>query len=121
MFRHLSPKQRAAAFCERFGMTLPICEAPMAGACPVGRAIAIANAGGMGGLGAVLTPPEGIAAWASAFRAASTGPFQLNLWIPGTPPRRDPDAEARVRSFLGQWGPPVPENAGDFVPPDFNA
>jgi nitronate monooxygenase len=36
----------------------------MAGACPVGLAAAVANAGGMGGLGALTTAPNGIAAWA---------------------------------------------------------
>ena len=43
----------------------------MAGSCPVGRAVAVANAGGMGGFGALLSPPDAIAAWADAFRAVS--------------------------------------------------
>jgi len=44
--------------------------APMAGACPAGLAAAVANAGGMGGLGALTTTPDGIAA--VAFRFPST-------------------------------------------------
>jgi nitronate monooxygenase len=115
------PLDRAAAFCARFGLKLPILLAPMAGASPVSLSIAVANAGGMGAIGALLTPPDGIRTWAREFRAASTGPLQLNVWIPDPPPRRDSDAEARVRSFLAHWGPPVPASAGDTVLPDFNA
>ena len=58
-------RERAAAFCRRFGLRVPILMAPMAGACPVGLAVAVANAGGMGGLGALMTSPDGIDAWAS--------------------------------------------------------
>jgi nitronate monooxygenase len=100
-------------------MTVPILEAPMAGACPASRAAAVANAGGMGGLGALLTEPKGIADWAAAFRGESRGPFQINLWIPDPTPRRDGVAEARLREFLGKWGPAVPAEAGDARPPDF--
>ncbi len=72
-------------------------------------------------MGALLTPPDGIRVWVREFRAASQGPFQLNIWVPDPKPRRDPDAESRVRSFLESWGPPVPPSAGDAVPPDFAA
>ena len=113
--------ERAKEFCAKYGLELPILFAPMAGACPPGLAISIANAGGMGAMGAVLTPPEGIRAWAREFRSGSQGPFQLNLWIPDPEPRRDPAAEARVRKFLEAWGPPVPADAGDLVLPDFPA
>ncbi len=93
----------------------------MATASPVALASAVANAGGMGGMGALQTKPDGIRAWAEAFRAASNGSFQLNLWIPDPPPARDPTGEAAMRSFLGAWGPPVPPDAGDARPPDFAA
>lgn len=93
----------------------------MAGACPASLAAAIANAGGMGGMGALLTKPDGIAKWVSEFRSQSNGAFQLNIWIPDPPPVRDADAETRVRDFLGQWGPSVASEAGDASPPDFKA
>jgi nitronate monooxygenase len=114
-----NPRDRAAAFCAKYGLRLPILLAPMAGASPASLSIAVANAGGMGALGAVLTPPAGIRAWVKEFRAASSGPFQLNVWIPDPRPRRDAEAEARVRAFLAAWGPEVPAAAGDAAPPDF--
>src|SRR5829696_8619898 len=91
---------RADTFCQRFGLRFPILEAPMAGACPPERAAAVARAGGMGALGAVLAPPEGIAEWVAAFRALGGGPLQINLWVPDPPPARDREAEARVARFL---------------------
>src|SRR5712691_12819363 len=89
---------RARAFCARHGLTVPIMLAPMAGSCPASLSIAVANAGGMGAMGALITPPPGIRAWAQEFRSQSDGPFQLNLWIPDPTPHRDASAEARVRA-----------------------
>jgi nitronate monooxygenase len=112
---------RAEAFCRQYGLRVPILMAPMAGACPVSLAAAVANAGGLGGLGALTTTPAGIAEWAAGFRGQSNGGFQINLWVPDPPPIRDRTHEARVRDFLGQWGPAVPEDAGDAAPLDYGA
>ena len=112
---------RAAAFCQRFGLRLPILLAPMAGASPPSLSIAVAEAGGIGACGALQMRPEAILAWAREFRAGTAGPFQLNLWVPDPPPLRDPAREASVRSFLAQWGPDVPATAGDAVPLDFES
>lgn len=114
-------RDRAEAFCRRFGLRVPILSAPMAGACPVELAAAVADAGGMGAMGALLTGPAGISDWAAGFRSRSNGAFQINLWIPDPPPRRDPALEAGVRSFLGAWGPPVPPEAADAPAQDFDA
>jgi nitronate monooxygenase len=113
--------ERSVAFCERFGLTVPILQAPMAGACPPELAVAVANAGGMGGMGALLTAPSGIAEWVAAFRARSNRSFQINLWIPDPAPIRNPATEAQQRTFLENWGPPIPAEAGDARPPDFAA
>lgn len=112
---------RARAFCQGYGLRLPILLAPMAGACPTELSIAVMHAGGMGACGALLMPPEEILAWAAAVRAGASGPFQMNLWIPGPPPIRDAAREAAVRAFLGRWGPEVEPDAGESRPPDFAA
>jgi nitronate monooxygenase len=95
--------------------------APMAGACPPSLAISIANAGGMGGCGALLMQSDAIRRWVSDMRTGSNGAFQLNLWIPDPPPKRDEAAEEAVRRFLSNWGPQVPPDAGNSTPPDFDA
>ena len=58
----MTARQRAEAFCARFGLRAPILMAPMAGACPPALAAAAANGGGMGARGALLNDPASIAA-----------------------------------------------------------
>ncbi|HEV2100179.1 MAG TPA: nitronate monooxygenase, partial [Stellaceae bacterium] len=116
-----SPRLRAEAFARRYGLRVPIVQAPMAGACPVSLAAAVANAGGMGGMGALTSDPRAIAEWAAEFRGQSNGSFLLNLWVPDSPPVRDTEREARMREFLGRWGPAVPPAAGDARTLDFAA
>jgi len=112
---------RAKTFCDAYGLDVPILLAPMAGACPVSLSIAVANAGGMGAMGALLTPPAGIRQWVSEFRSQSRGPFQLNTWIPDPAPSRDAEAEARMREFLRSWGPEVSPSSGEATRPDIRA
>jgi nitronate monooxygenase len=110
-------RDRAKAFCDAYGLRLPILLAPMAGACPVSLSIAVANAGGMGAMGALITNADGIRQWAREFRSQSSGPFQLNTWIPDPAPHRDAGAESRTRAFLAAWGPAVPPEAGEVTRP----
>ena len=92
----------------------------MAGSCPVNLAVAVADAGGMGAMGALMSSPEAIAKWAAEFRSRSLGPFQLNLWIAEpAAPARDFAAEQRVREFLSGWGPAVPAEPSGVRLPDF--
>ena len=114
-------RSRVQVLCNRLGLRVPILLAPMAGACPPALSVAVANAGGLGACGALLLSPDEILQWVERFRAGSAGVFQINTWIPDPPPRRDAEAEARVRAFLAQWGPPVAITAGDTTPPDFEA
>ena len=113
--------QRAAAFCRRFDIEVPILMAPMAGACPASLSIAVAKAGGMGGAGALLWSADEIRAWAREVRAGSNGAFQVNIWVPDPAPARDAAHEARVRDFLGGWGPEVAADEGDAKLQDFDA
>ncbi|HVY14774.1 MAG TPA: nitronate monooxygenase [Rhodopila sp.] len=115
------PLARAESFCRRFGLRAPILLAPMAGACPPALSIAVARGGGLGACGALQMQPVEIAQWAASVRAATNGAFQMNLWIPDAPPKRDAAHEARVRDFLGAWGPAVPAEAAEAVPLDFAA
>lgn len=114
-------RQRVDDFRSRFGLRLPILLAPMAGACPVALSAAVANAGGMGAMGAVLSTPEQIGRWMDDFRRQSDAPAQVNVWVPDPAPARDAAAEAATRAFLEHWGPPVPASAGDAGPADFDA
>jgi nitronate monooxygenase len=81
----------------------------MAGSSPPQLAIAVAEAGGMGGAGVLLDSPARIAEWAHEFRAGSSGALQLNVWTPDEPAG---DAARRqrwtdqARDFLGRFGTP---------------
>jgi nitronate monooxygenase len=114
------PRSRAAGFCDRFGIRVPILLAPMAGACPPSSSIAVMRAGGFGACAALLMQPKEIEDWAAEVRANVDAPFQINLWIPEPPPVRDRSHEARVREFLSAWGPAVREDAGDIALPNFD-
>lgn len=114
-------RQRALSFAAEYGLTIPILLAPMAGACSPALSAAVMEAGGMGACGALLMQPDKILEWCSTVRARASGAFQLNLWVPDPPPARDAASEARVRLFLEEWGPPVPAEAGNAVPPDFDS
>jgi nitronate monooxygenase len=113
-------RDRVGKFCERFGLRVPILLAPMAGASAPSLSITVANAGGLGACGALLMQPEEILKWSETVRKATGGAFQLNLWVPDPAPTRNRDQEARVRAFLEAWGPPVPADAGNNAPPDFD-
>lgn len=112
----MTPMERVSAFCGRFGLEVPIVQAPMAGACPPQLAIAVAEAGGMGAAGAVLDTARQIEDWARRFREGSSRPFQMNLWIPDPPMGGDAGAE-RSRRFLERFG-----TAGEpgSPPPEFS-
>ncbi len=71
--------ERAMAFADAYGLQAPICQAPMAGSCPPALAIAVANAGGMGGCGVPSMSPDEIGGWVREMRAGSNGAFQLNV------------------------------------------
>src|SRR4051794_33351598 len=114
-------RARTEAFCATHGLRVPILLGPMAGVSPPALSVAVAEAGGLGACGALLMQPAAIASWVAEVRGKTSGAFQINLWIPEAAPRRDSAHEARLRLFLETWGPPVPPDAGNAVPPDFTA
>lgn len=114
-----SLRTRAETFVSYLGIRSPILLAPMAGACPPSLSIAVANEGGLGACGALMMSPNEIRSWSDEFRKESKGEFQINLWIPEPPPKRDFNLEKRQQEFLEAWGSPVPPEAGDIAMPDF--
>lgn len=113
--------KRARQFAADIGIEYPILLGPMAGACPVGLSIAVANGGGMGACGALLMTPEAIKQWAADFRSQAKGPFQLNLWVPDAEPQRNPDHETKLRTYLKAWGPEVSAKEANDTPPNFES
>lgn len=119
----VQPIHRAMEFCDRFGLRLPVLQAPMAGSSPPQLAIAVAEAGGMGASGALLDSPERIAEWARQFRVESSGAFQMNIWIPEeSVPGPDERAERAhaASQFLRQFGTPSEPDEPEPVPPIFS-
>lgn len=116
-----NPLMRAEFFCKTYDLQAPILMAPMAGSCPSSLAIAVANGGGMGACGCLMMQPDAISDWVQQVRAGSNGAFQLNLWIPSQAPYRNRDHEAKLRAFVGKWGPDVSAEAVEGEMPDFDA
>lgn len=114
-------RQRVECFRRRFDLRVPILLAPMAGASSPSLTIAVAQSGGLGACGALLMSPEDIIGWSQAVRAAGANAFQINNWIPGPAPRRDPQREAALCAFLSQWGPAVTPETADAALPSFDA
>jgi nitronate monooxygenase len=118
----MQPHQRALEFCERFGLRLPILQAPMAGSSPPELAIAVAHAGGMGASAALQDSPERIAEWARRFRAESNGAFQINIWIPEDSeldPRERRERVGAASRFLRRFGGAPDLHEPDQLPPIF--
>ena len=101
----MAARARARAFCEAYGLRLPVIMAPMAGACPPKLAAAVAGAGGMGACGATPFGREGVERWVAEFRQLSTSSERLllNLWTPDPAPARDEAVEAPLRGFLAAF------------------
>ena len=100
---------------ERFGITHPIIQAPMAGSQGSALAIAVCQAGGLGSLPAAMLSVESLAAELKTIRAATDRPFNVNFFC-HTPP--DPDAaredawRALLAPFYDEAGLDVTQIAG---------
>jgi nitronate monooxygenase len=84
------------------GIELPIVQAPMAGAQGSALAIAVSNAGGLGSLPAALFSLDALRGELATLRAATTRPFNVNLFC-HSPPAPDPDREAAWRAALSPY------------------
>lgn len=105
------------------GMSLPILQAPMAGAGDHRLAVAVAEAGGLGALPCAMLTPDRIAAEVAAFRAQSDKPLNLNFFCHAAP---DPATaglaawQARLAPYYGELGldPATPAPLSNRAPFD---
>jgi nitronate monooxygenase len=89
------------SFLDRFGMKLPIIQAPMAGTGTPALAAAVSNAGGLGSIGIGAGDAEAGRAQLSAARRATDRPINVNLFC-HAPPTRD---AARERQWIDRLAP----------------
>jgi nitronate monooxygenase len=74
----------------------------MAGVQGSALAAAVSNAGGLGSLPCAMLTPDGIRAELHTLNAATDRPFNVNFFC-HTPPREDPQREARWRALLAPY------------------
>jgi nitronate monooxygenase len=104
-------------------LSIPILQAPMVGASGVALCAAVSEAGGLGALAAGAMAPEDIGPAVAGVRAASAGPFCVNLLMaPAAAPEPGEVAAAlaRLTPFYARLGMTTPETPNSFAP-DFEA
>jgi nitronate monooxygenase len=79
--------------------TIPLIQAPMAGAQGPELAIAVCKAGGLGSLPAAMLTPDRLREQVAAMRQATDAPFNVNFFTHAEP-KPDPEIEARWRKRL---------------------
>jgi nitronate monooxygenase len=89
-------------FRELFGISLPIIQAPMAGAQGSALAIAMSSAGGLGSLPCAMLAPDAMRRELAAIMAATDKPFNVNFFC-HQPPAVDAQREARWRATLAPY------------------
>ncbi len=82
--------------------TIPLIQAPMAGAHGAELAIAVCRAGGLGSLPAAMLTPDRLREQIVAVRKATDAPFNLNFFCHAEP-EPDPEIEARWRNRLAPY------------------
>lgn len=103
------------------GIRYPIVQGPFGGGLSsVALAASVADAGGLGSFGAHALDPDRITALVASLKAATSGPFAVNLWIPH-PEERDLRLSRsdfarhveRLRPYLRELDLPDPEYRDD--------
>lgn len=108
------------------GTQLPIIQAPMAGVQGSALAIAVSNAGGLGGLPCAMLSPEALRSELTAIQAGTPHPFNVNFFC-HTPPVFDAERQAAWQTLLAEAylalavEPPPVSPAGGRVPFDHAA
>ena len=84
------------------GITLPVIQAPMAGAQNHALAVAVSNARGLGSLPCATLTPETLRAELTALAAQTSRPYNVNFFC-HTAPVPDPAQEVRWRAALAPY------------------
>jgi len=99
---------------KRLGISTPIIQAPLAGGGDTAELVAaVSNAGALGSIGAAYLSPEQIIERGKAVRAATSGPFGINLFAPmvlhPVSEKAEQDAIEAVTPYYAELGlaPPV--------------
>jgi nitronate monooxygenase len=87
---------------ELLEISLPILQAPMAGAQGSAMAVAVTNAGGLGSLPCAMLSPETLRQEVARIRAGTSGAFNLNFFCHAQPPV-DEVRERRWRQRLAPY------------------
>jgi nitronate monooxygenase len=108
------------AFCERFALTHPIIQAPMAGVSTLALALAVSRAGALGSLATGATPDAAVVAQQLAeLQAATDRPFNVNVFC-HQPPAPDPAHDAQwldyLRPFFEDLGSEPPTSLPEVYP-----
>lgn len=84
------------------GITLPIIQAPMAGAQDSALAVAVCNAGGLGSLPCATLSPDALRNELAILTARTSRPFNVNFFC-HQPPAPDPAREVAWRALLSPY------------------
>ncbi len=107
-------------FLSRFGIRLPIIQAPMAGGSNTPELVAACcNSGILGSLGVPYTEPEEIQKTISAIRGLTDRPFNVNLFAPGWAEKLDVNAGPMLdflRPFYADAGAGEPKLPARAMP-----
>src|SRR5215470_6029840 len=84
------------------GIEHPIIQAPMGGAATPALAIAVSNAGGLGGLGCSFMSPDELRTVANELRSGTNRPFNLNFFAHPAP-KENPHVTAQMRARVAPF------------------
>jgi nitronate monooxygenase len=115
----------AGALRKLLGIEHPVVLAPFGGVSSVGLTATVTDAGGLGSYGLYGYGPDRIRETVTALRAATSGRFSLNLWLPtgdealpaDVDLRADASAVAAVASFFAELDLELPQPPERFLPP----
>jgi len=112
------------ALQELWGIEHPVVLAPFGGVSSVGLTAAVTDLGGLGSYGLYGYGPDRIRDTVDALRAATSGPFALNLWLPTgdevTPADVDlscSSSTTAVAPLFAELGLDRPQPPERFLPP----